>query len=116
MCRYFNHCTALTVPFDEEITRASKILEAMEAAHSNHKGAIGLLVNGRDEMIDAPMLRQVRVLCLTLASLMTVNKLVAIGTTNHPARKESWVTHSATQLINVDTRTVMRKAGVKAKC
>jgi len=34
----------------------------MEEAHSSHKGAVGLLVNGQDEMIDAPMLRQVGVL------------------------------------------------------
>ena len=88
----------------------------MEAAHSNRKGAVGLSVNGRDEMIDAPMLRQVRGLCLTPASLVTTNNFVAIGTTNHPACKESRVTHSATQLINVDTRTTMRKASVKAKC
>ncbi|KAF9651339.1 beta subunit of citrate lyase [Thelephora ganbajun] len=46
------------VPSSSEIARAAKILQAMEAAHSSHKGAVSLLVNGRDEMIDAPMLRQ----------------------------------------------------------
>lgn len=48
------------VPSQAEITRAAKILKAMESAHNNHKGAVGLSVNGRDEMIDAPMLRQAR--------------------------------------------------------
>lgn len=45
-----------------EIIRAAKIIEALESAHDGHKGAVGLSVNGRDEMIDAPMLRQVRVI------------------------------------------------------
>jgi len=48
------------VPSQSEMMRASKILEAMEAAYSDRKGAVGLSVNGRDEMIDAPMLRQAR--------------------------------------------------------
>lgn len=46
------------VPSSAEIMRAEKILKAMESAHGSHKGAIGLSVNGRDEMIDTPMLRQ----------------------------------------------------------
>lgn len=49
-----------------EIVRAVKILKAMGSAHGSHKGAIGLSVNGRDEMVDAPMLRQVRVPHFTL--------------------------------------------------
>ena len=53
-------CSVLTVS-RTEIMRAARILEAMESAHNSHKGAVGLSVNGRDEMIDAPMLRQVRV-------------------------------------------------------
>lgn len=95
--------------------RASKILEAMEAAHSNHRGAVGLSMNGRDEMIDAPMLRQVKVLCLTLALLVKVNDFAVIGNTNHPTRKKSRVTHPAVQLINVNTRMSASKVNAKAK-
>jgi hypothetical protein len=101
--------------FDVEMMRASKILEAMEAAYSDRKGAVGLSVNGRDEMIDAPMLRQVRVLCLALAQLVTVNNFVVVGKTNHPARKKSWATHPIPQLINANTRTSVGKVNVKAK-
>lgn len=39
-----------------EILRAAKILRAMERAHAAEKGAVGL----EGEMIDAPMLKQVR--------------------------------------------------------
>jgi citrate lyase subunit beta-like protein len=42
------------VPSPEEITRAAKILSAMEKAHGNQKGAVGL--DGL--MIDAPMIKQ----------------------------------------------------------
>jgi len=39
-----------------EILRAAKILHQMKAAHASQKGAIGL----EGEMIDAPMIKQVR--------------------------------------------------------
>ena len=45
-----------------EILRAAKILHRMNIAHSNQKGAFGLeMESGSKEMIDAPMLKQVRI-------------------------------------------------------
>ena len=44
-----------------EILRAARILRQMEKAHLSHKGAAGLeLEGGGMEMIDAPMIKQVR--------------------------------------------------------
>ena len=44
-----------------EILRAAKILHQMKKAHSDQRGAIGLAVEGGPtEMIDAPMIKQVR--------------------------------------------------------
>jgi hypothetical protein len=46
-----------------EILRAAKIVHQMAQAHAAHKGAIGLDLSddkGGKEMIDAPMLKQVR--------------------------------------------------------
>ena len=46
-----------------EVYRAAKIVHQMAQAHASEKGAIGLdLGDGKDgkEMIDAPMLKQVR--------------------------------------------------------
>ncbi|PFH53885.1 hypothetical protein AMATHDRAFT_53467 [Amanita thiersii Skay4041] len=42
------------VPTAQEIERAAKILHAMQLAHGNEKGAVGL----GGEMIDAPMIKQ----------------------------------------------------------
>jgi len=42
-----------------EIKRAVKILQAMKAAHESQQGAIAL----DDQMIDAPMIKQVCYLC-----------------------------------------------------
>lgn len=44
-----------------EILRATRILKQMEQAHAEQIGAIGLATaDGGKEMIDAPMLKQVR--------------------------------------------------------
>lgn len=44
-----------------EILRAAKIVDSMSKAHAVQKGAAGLdLGEGHKEMIDAPMLKQVR--------------------------------------------------------
>ena len=44
-----------------DILRAAKILHQMEMAHASQIGAFGLeLEGGGKEMIDAPMLKQVR--------------------------------------------------------
>ncbi len=43
-----------------EILRAARILHSMEQAHASERGAIGLaLEGGGQEMIDAPMVKQV---------------------------------------------------------
>ena len=43
-----------------EIARATRIGHYMRQAHANERGAIGLpLENGGEEMIDAPMIKQV---------------------------------------------------------
>ncbi|EGN98040.1 hypothetical protein SERLA73DRAFT_182896 [Serpula lacrymans var. lacrymans S7.3] len=47
------------VPTSQEILRAAKILQQMEAAHTSQRGAFGLeTTDGGKEMIDAPMLKQ----------------------------------------------------------
>lgn len=44
-----------------EILRATRILKQMEQAHKSNKGAAGLMLEGGGmEMIDAPMIKQVR--------------------------------------------------------
>ena len=73
----------------------------MESAHNSHKGAIGLSVNGRDEMIDAPMLRQVRSHALHRPVMINTTFVVAIGPECHSARNASRVARSALYLINV---------------
>jgi len=91
----------------------------MEAAHGNHKGAVGLSVNGRDEMIDAPMLRQVRVLnpiprnSFFIANIAFV---AVIGATNHSTRKAGRVTHLALQLTNVSIGILVSRANMGAGC
>lgn len=48
-------------PLATEILRAAKILEQMKKAHASNRGAAGLeLEGGGKEMIDAPMIKQVR--------------------------------------------------------
>jgi citrate lyase subunit beta-like protein len=50
----------LTVFDSAEISRAARIVHAMERAHNSQIGAVGLNDgNGKTEMIDAPMLKQV---------------------------------------------------------
>ncbi|KAF9778704.1 citrate lyase beta subunit [Thelephora terrestris] len=83
------------VPSPAEIMRAAQILKAMESAHSSHKGAVGLFVNGRDEMIDAPMLRQVRVFARPPPEMIKANSVAKIGPANHSTRKASRTTHRA---------------------
>lgn len=53
-----------------EIRRAAKIVAMMESSHKDKKGAFGLdMGDGKGmEMIDAPMLKQVRI-CLSLSIL-----------------------------------------------
>jgi len=46
------------VPTVKEVMRAARILHAMEQAHSSNRGAIGLSNGEKDEMIDAPMIKQ----------------------------------------------------------
>lgn len=94
-----------------------EIIKAMEAAHTGHRGAVGLSVNGRDEMIDAPMLKQVRILVPLRNLLPIVNAafIIVIGATNHLARKGSRVTHPILQLINVNVEMSINKAN-EAKC
>jgi len=46
------------VPSPKEIKRAARIIYAMEKAHGSNKGAIGLSDGEKDEMIDAPMIKQ----------------------------------------------------------
>jgi citrate lyase beta subunit len=53
-----------------EILRAAKILHQMKVAHASQKGAIGL----DGEMIDAPMIKQVRVLLSLPAAHRFLNK------------------------------------------
>ncbi|EED82273.1 predicted protein [Postia placenta Mad-698-R] len=49
------------VPSDKEILRAATILHRMQQAHVSQQGAIGLeLEGGGKEMIDAPMIKQLR--------------------------------------------------------
>jgi len=98
-----------------EITRAAKILQAMEIAHSSHKGAVGLLVNGRDEMIDAPMLRQVRdpySIPRSWLAIVRTTPLNTAGATNHSTRKASRVTHL--QLININVEVSVSNGNMKA--
>lgn len=57
---------SLTRGANTEVARAAAILEKMGAAHENQTGAIGLELHGREqekEMIDAPMIKQVRRVC-----------------------------------------------------
>lgn len=72
----------------------------MESAHGSHKGAVGLSVNGRDEMVDAPMLRQVRIIHRQ-PEMINTTFVTTIGSTDHATRKASRVTHSAICLITV---------------
>ena len=61
--RFYVHlCLSLNVDMCiAEILRAARILRQMEKAHLSHKGAAGLeLEGGGMEMIDAPMIKQVR--------------------------------------------------------
>ena len=56
---YVHFCLSLMCA--TEILRAARILRQMEKAHLSHKGAAGLeLEGGGMEMIDAPMIKQVR--------------------------------------------------------
>jgi citrate lyase subunit beta-like protein len=47
------------VPTAKEIKRAARIIRAMEKAHGSNRGAVGLSNGEKDEMIDAPMIKQV---------------------------------------------------------
>ena len=58
-----------------EILRAARIVKKMEQAHGAQRGAIGLeLEGGGKEMIDAPMLLQVRhrLICLNNRTHLTL--------------------------------------------
>jgi len=86
----------------------------MEVAHSSHKGAVGLSVNGRDEMIDAPMLRQVRDPYSTpqnWLAIVATTLFDTIGATNHSTRKASRVTHL--QLIDINVKVSVSNANMK---
>jgi len=87
----------------------------MEAAHTGHKGAVGLSVNGRNEMIDAPMLKQVKFLHHTQELLAMVNTtfVVVTGATNHSTCKASRVIHPTLKLIDVNTEISINKAHIE---
>ena len=58
---HLSHWLGARVTRNSEIRRAARILKYMEWAHSEQIGAIGLVTEkGGKEMIDAPMLKQVR--------------------------------------------------------
>lgn len=53
----------MLIPHIAEIQRAARILAEMKNAHADARGAFGLdMGDGKTEMIDAPMLKQVETL------------------------------------------------------
>ena len=59
--KFITLCASLNLNVElSEILRAARILHNMEKAHASNRGAIGLsLEGGGQEMIDAPMIKQV---------------------------------------------------------
>ncbi|KAF8630935.1 hypothetical protein AX17_005292 [Amanita inopinata Kibby_2008] len=73
---------SIYVPTAKEIERAAKIIRAMEVAHGAERGAVGL----EGEMIDAPMMKQVK--RITYLDKQVVE--ASAGREDHPNSESSW--------------------------